>query len=58
MVERGQDVYVTLPYLAAYMGHSDIRSTEYYLKLLPSAHRDILERMAPTSRAIFGGDAL
>lgn len=57
MVERGQDVFVTLPYLAAYMGHSDIRSTEYYLKLLPSAHRDIAERMAPTSRSIFGGEA-
>ena len=58
MIERGQDVYVTLPYLAAYMGHSDIRSTEHYLRLLPAAHRGIIERMGPTSCAIFGGDAL
>lgn len=56
MVECGQDVYVTLPYLSAYMGHANIYDTEYYLRLLPSAHQDLLDCGQEVSCAVFGGD--
>lgn len=58
MVEQGRDVYVALPLLSAFMGHANIYDTEYYLRFLPSAHRTLLEREAPISRAVFGGGAL
>lgn len=34
-VEEGRDLYTWLPYLSAYMGHSDFSSTAYYIHLLP-----------------------
>lgn len=56
MVERGQDVYVTLPFLSAYMGHANIYDTEYYLRFLPSAHQDLIDGEQEVSRAVFGGE--
>ena len=41
-LERGEDLYTALPYLSAYMGHSDFRDTAYYIHLLP-------ERLLKTS---------
>lgn len=55
MVERGQDVYVTLPLLSAYMGHANIQDTEYYLRLLPSAHQQVLDMQAGVTSVVFGG---
>ena len=57
MVGQGRDVYVALPLLSAYMGHANIYDTEYYLRVLPSAHRALVEQEAPISRAVFGGGA-
>ena len=57
MVERGQDVYVTLPLLSAYMGHANIYDTEYYLRLLPSSRQAIVEMEADVSLTVFGGGA-
>lgn len=34
-LDRGEDLYTALPYLSAYMGHSDYRDTVYYIHLLP-----------------------
>jgi integrase/recombinase XerD len=34
-VDEKRDLYAMLPYLRAYMGHSDFESTEYYVHLLP-----------------------
>lgn len=34
-LDRGEDLYTALPYLSAYMGHSDFRDTAYYIHLLP-----------------------
>jgi len=31
--EQGADLAVMLPYLACYMGHADLRGTQYYLRL-------------------------
>lgn len=55
MVERGNDVYVTLPLLSAYMGHANIYDTEYYLRFLPSAHQSLINCEQEISRTVFGG---
>lgn len=34
-IDNGEDLYTVLPYLSAYMGHSDFRDTAYYIHLLP-----------------------
>jgi integrase len=56
MVESGQDIYVTLPYLSAYMGHANIYDTEYYLRFLPSAHQGLIDCEQEVSHVVFGGD--
>lgn len=58
MVSRGEDACVALPPLSAYMGHANISGTEYYLRLLPSQHQEMIDCEAEVSRAVFGGDAL
>lgn len=39
-IENGDDVMALLPYLSAYMGHSKISSTFYYIHLLPQRLRE------------------
>jgi len=34
-MDEGKDIYAYLPYLSAYMGHSDFSETAYYIHLLP-----------------------
>ena len=43
-VMAGNDLTVMLPYLSAYMGHSDFRATQYYLRLTSGLYPDILRR--------------
>ena len=33
-----------LPYLACYMGHADLRGTQYYLRLTADAYPDVIEK--------------
>jgi integrase/recombinase XerD len=40
----GQDLAVMLPYLACYMGHADLRGTQYYLRLTADAYPDVIEK--------------
>ena len=44
-VMAGNDLTIMLPYLAAYMGHSDFRATQYYLRLTSDLYPDILRRV-------------
>ena len=37
----GADLIVMLPYLSAYMGHADLRGTQYYLQLTADAHPEV-----------------
>jgi integrase/recombinase XerD len=53
MVQQGMDVYCTLPILSAYMGHRTVESTEKYLRLLPSEHMNIIDKMAPSYEGLF-----
>lgn len=43
-VLAGNDLTVMLPYLASYMGHSDFRATQYYLRLTSDLYPEIVRR--------------
>jgi len=43
-VLAGEELTNLLPYLAAYMGHSDFRGTQYYLRLTADLYPDIINR--------------
>ena len=43
-VLAGKDLMTLLPYLSAYMGHSDFRGTEYYLRLTADLYPEIIGR--------------
>jgi len=43
-VLAGNDLNVMLPYLSAYMGHSDFRATQYYLRLTSDLYPEIVRR--------------
>lgn len=38
---EGKDLAVMLPYLACYMGHADLRGTQYYLRLTADAYPEV-----------------
>ncbi|MDN5833237.1 MAG: tyrosine-type recombinase/integrase [Brevibacterium sp.] len=57
MVETGMDVYATLPLLAAFMGHADITSTEYYLRFTQDTLCRIVDAQQPTSHRVFKGQS-
>lgn len=44
MIKEGVNLYVTLPYLSKYMGHADIRGTEYYLRLTDQSFGNIIDK--------------
>jgi integrase len=56
MDDDGVDIYAALPLLAIYMGHADIQSTEYYLRLTKASRQRIEDALASVSDAVFGGD--
>jgi integrase len=41
---EGSDLAVMLPYLACYMGHADLRGTQYYLRLTADAYPDVIAK--------------
>lgn len=43
-IQAGIDPYVSMPVLMAYMGHSKLSSTEYYLRLTAEIYPDFLEK--------------
>ena len=44
-VLAGEELTTLLPYLAVYMGHSDFRGTQYYLRLTGDLYPDIISRL-------------
>jgi integrase len=40
----GADLAVMLPYLACYLGHADLRGTQYYLRLTADAYPEVLTK--------------
>ncbi|MGO4937166.1 tyrosine-type recombinase/integrase [Fundicoccus sp. Sow4_H7] len=53
MVSQGQDAYSALPILQTYMGHSDIISTEQYLRLTSDAYGIIINLTAGMYQDVF-----
>lgn len=45
MQNEGQDIYCTLPILSTYMGHKNVKSTEYYLKYTKQVRDTINNKM-------------
>ena len=43
-VLSGEEITNLMPYLAAYMGHSDFRGTQYYLRLTADLYPDIINK--------------
>jgi integrase/recombinase XerD len=43
-VLSGTELMNVLPYLAAYMGHTDFRATQYYLRLTADLYPDLISR--------------
>lgn len=44
-VIEGRDINALFPYLCAYMGHADTRSTEYYLRLTADLYPDVVVKV-------------
>ena len=53
-MEAGKDVMAMLPYLAEYMGHTDLSSTLYYIHLLPDNLRKHLGPDLEKLQMIYG----
>ena len=53
MEADGMDIYCSLPLLAVYLGHSDIKSTEYYLRLTGAGFDGISDAMAECYANVF-----
>lgn len=54
MVERGHDMYVSLPVLSAYMGHASIMATERYLRLAVNLYPYLQEKFNAALEDVFG----
>jgi len=44
LMATGKDIYCCLPQIAAYMGHTNPKASEYYLRLTPSSFTELLEK--------------
>jgi len=53
MADENVDIYCALPMLSIFMGHSDIISTEYYLRLTGHAFPDIASSMEQAYAGVF-----
>jgi integrase len=53
MEREGLDPYAALPLLCAFMGHRDIQSTEYYLRLTGPMSADTATKMAGAYNNVF-----
>jgi len=53
MVDENVDIYCALPMLSIFLGHSDIQSTEYYLRLTGHTFPDIAALMESAYEGVF-----
>ena len=59
MFKKGYDYYNVLPMLSTYMGHRDIKSTEYYITLTEWLSHETVEKLNdiyPNVIPVLGGD--
>jgi integrase len=55
---EGSDLAVMLPYLSAYMGHADLRGTQYYLQLTADAYPEVAEMVQARFGYVIPGPAV
>ena len=55
MIDKGMDMYTALPILSTYMGHSDIYSTEKYIRLTMEIYPSIGEACEEAYNKVFEG---
>ncbi|WP_165249650.1 tyrosine-type recombinase/integrase [Adlercreutzia sp. ZJ141] len=53
-IASGMDAFAALPLLASFMGHADIKSTEYYLRLTEERFQGMVDAQAQCSAIVFG----
>lgn len=56
--EEGMDIYTALPIISAYVGHSGIRDTEYYIHLSSFHYKQITSAGEEILGRFGGGDVL
>ncbi len=54
MPEKGFDLYTSLPLLSKYLGHNHITDTEYYLRMVESHYKEILEKTQSYYPELYG----
>ncbi len=52
-VKNGEDLMVLLPILSAYLGHSSVMSTQWYLRLTAEFYPDVTEKMSKYAGCVF-----
>lgn len=52
-VKDGVDLYVALPILSAYVGHSSVIATQRYVRLTAEAYPELIEKVSKTCAYIF-----
>lgn len=53
LINDGMDSYCTLPIISAYMGHSDLKSSEYYMRLTKHYFQDVLNYSKDDAERLF-----
>lgn len=52
-VKNGVDLYVALPILSKYIGHSSIKATQRYVRLTAEAYPELIEKVSQTCAYVF-----
>lgn len=54
MPKKGFDLYTSLPLLSKYLGHNYITDTEYYLRMVESHYKEILDKTQSCYTELYG----
>ena len=52
-VKAGVDLYVALPILSTYVGHSSVAATQRYVRLTAEAYPELIEKVSSTCAHVF-----
>lgn len=58
LVDDGVDLYASLPVLSAYLGHRNIRATEYYIRLTSSLYPYVGEKFSAVMESIIKSEGI
>jgi hypothetical protein len=55
LTQSGQDVYTSLPLLAAFLGHKKVLDSENYIRLTQEMYPDLMHLNAEVSDYVYAG---